>query len=181
MFRHSEGKVNPVCPWWKYPFPKCPLLCECKGVAEGPCILNHRFLAYLCQETSGYSRWGKCKETARQGILQCTSFWATAKHFLSFIRKKKKKKLKGILKRENPIQGWIPPAAQGCSSQRYLPLSPYLRGSMYCLQFCVCEMWWYGGILKTKGRIFSLKGNKNVLSQNTKSFPRLSPLQTMHG
>lgn len=98
----------------------------------------------------------------------------------SQLYKEKKKKLKGILKRENPIQGWIPPAAQGCSSQRYLPLSPYLRGSMYCLQFCVCEMWWYGGILKTKGRIFSLKGNKNVLSQNTKSFPRLSPLQTMH-
>jgi len=47
-----------------------------------------------------------------------------------------KKKLKSVLKKENPIQGWILPAAKGYSSQNYLLVSPYLQNSMYCLKLC---------------------------------------------
>lgn len=149
-----------------------PLVVWVKGVAEGPCILNHRFLTYLCQETSGYSRWGKCKETARQDILQCTSFWATAKRFVSLVRKKNPR---GILKRESPARGWFLQLLKAV-----LHRNIYLLHPTYKVLHATQCLW--DGVLgcNTKGQIFSPHGNKNVLLQKAKSFPRLSLLQTMH-
>lgn len=152
-----------------------PFIVWVKGAAEGPCILNHTFLTYLCQETSGYSRWRECKETARQDILQCTSLWATAKHFVSLVREKKPR---GILKRESPVQGWFLQLLKLFFTEIFTYLI-LLKGFKVLHYFTLClwdgVLWW-----DTKGQIFSPQGNKNVLLQKTKSFPRLSLLQTMH-
>lgn len=123
IFRYSEGKQTLSAHAENIPLPNA-LRCVSEGRSWGPCILNHRFLTYLCQETSGYSRWGKCKETARQDILQCTSLWATAKHFVSLVRKKKPKR---ILKRESPLQGWFLQLLQAVLHRNIYLLHPMYR------------------------------------------------------
>lgn len=99
-------------------------------------------------------------------------------HCQAFCQLGKEKNPRGILKRE---RAQLRADSSSCSRLLFTEIFTYfiLLTGFKILHVTQC-LWdgvlWWG----TKGQIFSPQGNKNVLLQKTKSFPRLSLLQTMH-
>lgn len=140
--------VDLVFTWWKYPFSR--MLFVVWGCSWG--ALHSKSHSKVCCLLMSRNKWlQQMREVQENSKTECLAVHQLLSFCQAFCWLCKGKKLKSILKREKKIkQGLISPAAKGCSSLKYLPVSPHLQGLIHCLQPCDYGMWGYGQILRAE-------------------------------
>lgn len=173
IFRYSEGKQTLSAHAENIPLPNA-LRCVSEGRSWGPLHIKSQVSHLLMSRNKWLQQMREVQGNSKAGYL---AVHQPLSHCQAFCQLGKEKKPKRILKRESPLQGWFLQLLQAVLHRNIYLLHPMYRVQVLHVTLCLWDgvLWW-----DTKGQIFSLQGNKNVLLQKTKSFPGLSPLQTMH-